>query len=50
MAKEQVKITVKRTWSKDGPTLLEKIIEYIKEQEVKEFDESRKSNQSIQKL
>ena len=31
MAKEQVKVTVKRKISLSGPTLLEKLIEYIKE-------------------
>lgn len=46
MPKEQVKVTVKRKISLSGPTLLEKLIEYIKEQEVKEFDSRTISNES----
>lgn len=46
MPKEQIKVNVKRIISLTGPTLLEKLIEYIKEQEVKEFDSNDDKQQS----
>ena len=46
MPKEQIKVNVKRIISLTGPTLLEKLIEYIKEQEVKEFDSNDNKKQS----
>lgn len=46
MSKKQLEVIVKRKICSNGPTLLEKLIEYIKEQEVKRFDSRPISNES----